>query len=96
MPSDFITTIDSDDEDFPTQNGESSRLQPTPVKSAQKKVVDEDLNPEFQFDFDGLRNEELDLWGGDEVKKSGKAGDVVSVFCAEKLGLELKMIADQR
>lgn len=89
MPSDFITTIDSDDEEFPVQNGESSRGRNTPVlKAMQGKVaVDEDLNPEFQFDFDGLRNEGLDLWGGDQVKKSGKADNevrTVSRGCIEE------------
>jgi ATP-dependent RNA helicase DDX27 len=77
MPADFITTIDSDDEyEFPDKNGESSRARAAPAGKAPK--LDEDLNPEFQFDFDGLRNAEIDMWGGDELKNSGKTDNEVS------------------
>lgn len=80
MPADFITTIDSDDEDeIPTQNGESSRARPAPAAGKTPKI-DEDLNPEFEFDFDGSRNKEIDLWGGDEVKNSGKTDNEVSLL----------------
>lgn len=76
MPADFITTIDSDDEEeVPIQNGESSKARATP--SSAKPKIDEDLNPEFAFDFDGSRNAEIDLWGGDELKTSGKVDNEV-------------------
>lgn len=72
MVSDFLTTIDSDDEG--SNYGESSRVARTPAKN-------DDLDPDFHFELDGGRNEGLDLWGGDEVK-GAKPGAEVSVVAA--------------
>lgn len=70
MPADFLTTIDTDDE--VESVGESSRTRRQPKK-------DEDLDPEFQFDFGGYKSEALDLWGGDEVKGSGSGSGVSDI-----------------
>ena len=59
MSYDLVTTIDSDDE--PIHLGESSR----PARPIEK---DEDLDPDFEFDFAGERQGGVDLWGDDELK----------------------------
>jgi hypothetical protein len=59
MSTDFITTIDSDDE--VESLGESSR--PT------RDIKQQDLQPEFRFDL-AQETQGLDLWGGDEIKAS--------------------------
>ena len=69
MPVDFVGTIDSDDE-VSDYGGEPSR----PTKS--KKADEEDLDPDFEFDFGGGGNEGLDLWGGDEVRAGEKGKEV--------------------
>jgi hypothetical protein len=72
MAVDFVTTIDSDDE-VSNYGGESSR----PVKS--KKAEDEELDPDFEFDFGGGGSAGIDLWGGDEVRVGDKGKDVSPV-----------------
>lgn len=77
MPSDFLTTIDSDDE-VPNL-GEPSR----PRKNVEQKekskpsVVekDDELNPDFEFDFGGgLAG--MEAWGGDEVREAKNGAEV--------------------
>lgn len=67
MADDFITTIESDDE--VSNYGEPSAL---------PKIKDDELDPDFQFDFGGGRFEGLDLWGGDEVQGVKKGNEVCS------------------
>lgn len=68
MADDFITTIDSDDE--VSNYGEPSGL---------PKIKDDELDPDFEFDFGGGRSEGLDLWGGDEVQGVKKGNEVRSI-----------------
>lgn len=60
MPADFITTLDSDDDEG-SQLGESSNRHRTPAK-------EDDLDPDFEFDLSGGGVvQELQAWGGDEL-----------------------------
>ncbi|KAK6908494.1 ATP-dependent RNA helicase DRS1 [Kwoniella mangroviensis CBS 8886] len=91
MPSDFITTIDSDDE---TPNyGESS------VQKGKTPAKNDELDPDFEFDFSGGGRETgLDLWGGDEVKglKNGTEPINVDDIIARRRGKPLESYADRK
>ncbi|WVW86968.1 ATP-dependent RNA helicase DRS1 [Kwoniella bestiolae CBS 10118] len=91
MPSDFITTIDSDDE--APNYGESS------VQKGKTPVKNEDLDPDFDFDFSGGgRDTGLDLWGGDEVKglKNGTEPINVDDIIARRRGKPLESYNDRK
>ncbi|WVQ73176.1 ATP-dependent RNA helicase DRS1 [Cryptococcus sp. DSM 104548] len=86
MPADFITTIDSDDE-VSNYGGEAS--------TAKK---DDDINPDFEFDFGGGRSEGLDLWGGDEVQGMKKGNEPINVddIIERRLGKPIKAYKDKK
>jgi hypothetical protein len=71
MSADFVTTIDSDDE-VSNYGGEGSTSKPTKAK----KGEDEELDPDFEFDFGNGGSAGVDLWGGDEVRVGDKGKDV--------------------
>jgi hypothetical protein len=71
MSADFVTTIDSDDE-VSNYGGEGSTSKPTKAK----KGEDEELDPDFEFDFGNGGSAGVDLWGGDEVRVGEKGKDV--------------------
>lgn len=71
MSTDFVTTIDSDDE-VSNYGGEASTSKP----SKTKKQEDEELDPDFEFDFGNGGSAGVDLWGGDEVRVGDKGKDV--------------------
>lgn len=71
MPADFVTTIDSDDE-VSNYGGEASTSRP----SKNNKKEDEELDPDFEFDFGNGGSAGIDLWGGDEVRVGDKGKDV--------------------
>ncbi|WWC92760.1 ATP-dependent RNA helicase DRS1 [Kwoniella dendrophila CBS 6074] len=90
MANDFITTIDSDDE---TPNyGESS------VSKGKTPVKNDDLDPDFEFDFAGGRETGLDLWGGDEVKglKNGTEPINVDDIIERRRGKPLESYSDRK
>ncbi|WRT69658.1 ATP-dependent RNA helicase DRS1 [Kwoniella shivajii] len=91
MGSEFITTIDSDDEvsNYGEPSGSKGK---TPVKNQ------EELDPDFEFDFDGGRDTGLDLWGGDEVKglKNGTEPINVDDIIARHRGKPLESYSDRK
>nr|ODN94032.1 ATP-dependent RNA helicase DRS1 [Cryptococcus depauperatus CBS 7841] len=70
---DLITTIDSDISDDEFHVPESS------VSKDKRNTLDENLNPNFEFDFGGSRGEGLDLWGGDEIQGLKKGNELINV-----------------
>nr|ODN99934.1 ATP-dependent RNA helicase DRS1 [Cryptococcus depauperatus CBS 7855] len=70
---DLITTIDSDISDDELHVPESS------VSKDKRNTLDENLNPNFEFDFGGSRGEGLDLWGGDEIQGLKKGNELINV-----------------
>jgi hypothetical protein len=79
MSADFVTTIDSDDE-VSNYGGEGSTSKPTKAK----KGEDEELDPDFEFDFGNGGSAGVDLWGGDEVRVGDKGKDVS--LCDQSFG----------
>lgn len=68
MPDDFITTLDSDDEE--TYNGESSKTARTPINQ-------DDLDPNFDFDLSaGGIISDAHAWGGDELLGASTSAQV--------------------
>ncbi|WVR08092.1 ATP-dependent RNA helicase DRS1 [Kwoniella sp. DSM 27419] len=97
MAVDFITTIDSDDE--VSNYGEPSQ----PSKPAAKakngdKKKDDELDSDFEFDFDGGREKGLDLWGGDKVEgvKDGREQVNVDDIIARRRGKPLEAYRDRK
>jgi len=64
MSHDLLITIDSDDESDIQAESNGRSLPP---------AKEEDLDPDFEFDFTGQKQQEVELRGGDEVK-DGKSG----------------------
>ncbi|KIY35616.1 ATP-dependent RNA helicase DRS1 [Cryptococcus gattii E566] len=87
MADDFITTIDSDDE--VSNYGETSGL---------PKIKDDELDPDFEFDFGGGRSEGLDLWGGDEVQGVKKGNEPINVddIIERKRGKPIRAFKDRK
>ncbi|OWT39992.1 ATP-dependent RNA helicase DRS1 [Cryptococcus neoformans Bt1] len=87
MADDFITTIESDDE--VSNYGEPSAL---------PKIKDDELDPDFQFDFGGGRFEGLDLWGGDEVQGVKKGNEPINVddIIERKRGKPIRAFKDRK
>ncbi|OXC69516.1 ATP-dependent RNA helicase DRS1 [Cryptococcus neoformans] len=87
MADDFITTIESDDE--VSNYGEPSAL---------PKIKDDELDPDFQFDFGGGRSEGLDLWGGDEVQGVKKGNEPINVddIIERKRGKPIRAFKDRK
>ncbi|XAO21649.1 ATP-dependent RNA helicase DRS1 [Cryptococcus bacillisporus CA1280] len=87
MADDFITTIDSDDE--VSNYGEPSGL---------PKIKDDELDPDFEFDFGGGRSEGLDLWGGDEVQGVKKGNEPINVddIIERKRGKPVRAFKDRK
>ncbi|WVF68273.1 ATP-dependent RNA helicase DRS1 [Kwoniella sp. CBS 6097] len=103
MPADFITTIDSDDE-VPNY-GEPS--QPSaPAKNggvqngdkAKKDKNNDELDSDFEFDFDGGRETGLDLWGGDEVQGAKNGNEPINVddIIARRTGKPIQAYQDRK
>ncbi|WWC73733.1 ATP-dependent RNA helicase DRS1 [Kwoniella pini CBS 10737] len=90
MANDFITTIDSDDE--APQFGESS------IQKGKTPTKNDDLDPDFEFDFAGGRETGLDLWGGDEVTgfKNGAEPINVDDIIARRRGKPLESYNDRK
>ncbi|WWC65820.1 ATP-dependent RNA helicase DRS1 [Kwoniella dejecticola CBS 10117] len=90
MSNDFITTIDSDDES--PNYGESS------APRGKTTAKNDDLDPDFEFDFAGGRETGLDLWGGDEVKglKNGAEPINVDDIIARRRGKPLESYNDRK
>lgn len=83
MSTDFVTTIDSDDE-VSNYGGEGSTSKTNKTKT--NKREDEELDPDFEFDFGNGGSAGVDLWGGDEVRVGDKGKDVSLIsFKEEKL-----------
>jgi len=82
MSADFVTTIDSDDE-VSNYGGEASTSKPTKAK----KGEDEELDPDFEFDFGNGGSAGVDLWGGDEVRVGDKGKDVSLYDLINGMGL---------
>ncbi|OWZ47111.1 ATP-dependent RNA helicase DRS1 [Cryptococcus neoformans c45] len=87
MADDFITTIGSDDE--VSNYGEPNAL---------PKIKDDELDPDFQFDFGGGRSEGLDLWGGDEVQGVKKGNEPINVddIIERKRGKPIRAFKDRK
>ncbi|WVO19122.1 ATP-dependent RNA helicase DRS1 [Cryptococcus decagattii] len=87
MADDFITTIDSDDE--VSNYGEPSGL---------PKIKDDELDPDFEFDFGGGRSEGLDLWGGDEVQGVKRGNEPINVddIIERKRGKPVRAFKDRK
>ncbi|OWZ71881.1 ATP-dependent RNA helicase DRS1 [Cryptococcus neoformans] len=87
MADDFIITIESDDE--VSNYGEPSAL---------PKIKDDELDPDFQFDFGGGRSEGLDLWGGDEVQGVKKGNEPINVddIIERKRGKPIRAFKDRK
>ncbi|KIR29804.1 ATP-dependent RNA helicase DRS1 [Cryptococcus deuterogattii LA55] len=87
MADDFITTIDSDDE--VSNYGEPSGL---------PKIKDDELDPDFEFDFGGGRSEGLDLWGGDEIQGVKRGNEPINVddIIERKRGKPIRAFKDRK
>lgn len=66
MPDDFITTIDSDDE-YDVQAGSNKK----------PNVEKDDFDPDFEFDFGGVKDNGLNSW---EVEQANEVQKVRSTF----------------
>ncbi|OCF33533.1 ATP-dependent RNA helicase DRS1 [Kwoniella heveanensis BCC8398] len=101
MPADFITTIDSDDE-VPNYGEPSQPPQKSGAKAAvqngKKEKNNDELDSDFEFDFDGGRETGLDLWGGDEVQgmKNGNEPINVDDIIARRTGKPIQAYQDRK
>ncbi|WVQ80664.1 ATP-dependent RNA helicase DRS1 [Cryptococcus sp. DSM 104549] len=103
--AEFITTIDSDDEvsnygepSVPPTKGSKSAPAAKAGAGAAPGLAADELNPEFEFDFGGGRQEGLDLWGGDKVEgaKEGAAPINVDDIIARRRGKPLEAYKDRK